>query len=87
MKSFLLTLALLTGCASTVPVAQKWPEAPGLQSQQPCGELKQLETNPQLSDVARVITHNYSEYYQCVVKLEAWQEWYAKQQIIHKGVK
>lgn len=70
-----------------MPVAQKWPEAPGLQSQQPCGELKQLETNPQLSDVARVITHNYSEYYQCVVKLEAWQEWYAKQQIIHKGVK
>jgi hypothetical protein len=54
---------------------------------QPCPELKKLESNPQLSQVAEVINHNYSEYWQCAVKLDAWQEWYRKQEIIHKGLK
>lgn len=88
MKIILLSLALLlTGCSTTVPVTQKWPEAPGLQSMQPCPELQKLGTDPKLSDVARTVTLNYTEYYSCVVKLEAWQEWYAKQQIIHQGLK
>jgi hypothetical protein len=54
---------------------------------QPCAELKKLSDSPQLSDVAKTVTHNYTEYYQCVIKLEAWQEWYKKQEIIHKGLK
>lgn len=88
MKIALLVLALaLTGCTTVVPVTQTWPEAPGLQSMQPCPELKKLDADSKLSDVARTVTINYSEYYQCVVKLEAWQEWYAKQQLIHKGLK
>ena len=87
IKTLLLSLLLLTGCTSVVPVTQTWPEAPGLQSMQPCPELKKLESNPQLSQVAEVINHNYSEYYQCAVKLDAWQEWYRKQEIIHKGLK
>jgi hypothetical protein len=88
MKTILLALTLfLAGCTTVVPVVQTWPEAPGLQSMQPCGELKQLQPNPQLSDVARTITHNYTQYYECVVKLEAWQEWYQLQQIIHKNIK
>ena len=88
MKTILLALTLfLTGCATTVPVTQRWPEAPGLQSLQPCGELKSLAPNPSLSQVAQVINHNYTQYYQCVVKLEAWQSWYQQQQIIHKDLK
>ncbi len=88
MKIFLLALTMfLTGCTTVVPVTQGWPEPPGLQSMQPCPELKKLESNPKLSDVARTVTLNYSEYYGCVIKLEAWQEWYQKQQIIHKGLK
>lgn len=88
MKILLLSLAmLLGGCSTVVPVAQTWPEPPGLQSMQPCPELKQLEANPTLSTVAKTVASNYSEYYQCVIKLEAWQEWYAKQQIIHKDLK
>lgn len=88
MKTLLLATALLlSGCSTVVPVTQKWPEAPGLQSMQPCPELQKLKADPQLSDVARTITLNYSEYYTCVIKLEAWQEWYAKQQIIHQGLR
>jgi hypothetical protein len=88
MKILLLSLALLLGgCTTVVPVTQTWPEAPGLQSMQPCSELQKLPDNPKLSDVARIVAHNYSEYYTCVIKLEAWQEWYLKQQIIHGGLK
>lgn len=87
MKILLLIFALaLTGCTTTVPVTQRWPEAPGLQSMQPCADLKQLEATPQLSDVAKIVTQNYTEYYTCVVKLEAWQDWYQKQKIIFEGL-
>jgi hypothetical protein len=87
IKTLLLSLLLLTGCASVVPVTQKWPEPPGLQSMQTCQELQKLQPDPKLSDIARTVTLNYSEYYSCVVKLEAWQEWYKKQELIHKGSK
>lgn len=88
MKTLLLVLTLfLAGCTTTVPVTQTWPEPPGLQSMQSCGELQQLQASPLLSDVARTVTHNYTKYYECVVKLEAWQEWYQLQQIIYQGLK
>jgi hypothetical protein len=88
MKTILLALTLLlAGCATVVPVTQTWPEPPGLQSMQTCPELQKLKTDAKLSDVARTVTLNYSEYYACLVKLEAWQEWYQKQQLIYKGLK
>lgn len=88
MKTLLLALTLtLTGCASVVPVTQRWPEPPGLQSQQPCGELEQLPATATLSQAAQTISKNYTQYYECVVKLEAWQSWYQQQQIIHKELK
>lgn len=88
MKVLLLSLALvLSGCTSVVPVTQTWPEAPGLQSQQPCQPLQQLGPQTSLSEVAKTVAANYSEHYNCVLKLEAWQEWYAKQQLIHQGLK
>ena len=87
MKLLLLATLLLAGCTTVVPVTQKFPEPPGLQSQQACPQLQKLGAQPQLSDVARVITVNYTEYYQCAVKLDAWIEWYEKQQIIYKGLR
>jgi hypothetical protein len=88
MKTLLLTLTLLvSGCTTVAPVVQTWPEPPGLQSMRPCAELKKLDADAKLSDVAKTITTNYTEYYLCVVKLEAWQEWYAKQQLIHQGIR
>lgn len=87
MKALLLSLLLLTGCSTVVPVTQKWPEAPGLQSTLPCSSLKKLEQGAVLSDVAKTVNINYTEYYQCATKLEAWQEWYQKQKLIHEGLK
>lgn len=88
MRLILLPLTLaLSACTTIVPVAQTWPEPPGLHSMQPCPNLTKLPENPTLSQVAKTVVGNYSEYYQCAVKLEAWQEWYQRHQIIHKRLK
>jgi hypothetical protein len=85
MKALFLVL-LLTGCSTTVPVTVKFPEPPGLQSMRACPDLVKLEQDAKLSDVVKTITVNYTEYYQCAVKLDAWQEWYQKQKIIFQGL-
>jgi hypothetical protein len=85
--TLLLPALLLTGCTTVVPVTSKWPEAPGTLVQEPCPQLEQLGQNPKLSDVATIVVQNYTQYYQCAVKLEAWQRWYREQQAIHKELK
>ena len=88
MKTLVLALALtLSGCSTTVPVATKFPQAPGTLVQEPCPDLKKLQDEAKLSDVAKTITVNYSEYYLCAVKLEAWQRWYREQKTIYEGLK
>ena len=86
MRAVLLAL-LLSGCSTVVPVTAKFPEAPGMLSQEPCPKLQLLGEQPKLSDVAKTVSVNYTEYYQCATKLEAWQEWYQKQKIIFEGLK
>lgn len=86
MKVLLLTV-LLTGCATVVPVTQTWPEPPGQLSTQPCPPLQKLPDAPKLSDVAKTVANNYTSYYECATKLEAWQDWYSQQQLIFKGLK
>jgi hypothetical protein len=88
MKLLALSLILLlSGCSTTVPVTAKFPQAPGTLVLEPCVNLKKLEEQAKLSDVAKVVTVNYSEYYLCAVKLEAWQRWYREQKIIYEGLR
>ena len=88
MKLLAIALVLLLGaCSTTVPVTAKFPEAPGTLVQEPCPELKKLEEQAKLSDVAKTVTVNYSEYYMCAVKLEAWQRWYREQKTIYESLK
>ncbi len=88
MKILALSLILLlSGCSTTVPVTAKFPEAPGTLVQEPCQQLKKLEDTAKLSDVAKTVTVNYSEYYLCAVKLDAWQRWYREQKTIYEGLK
>lgn len=83
----ILAVLLISGCSTVVPVTQKWPEPPGLQALKTCETLKKLDKEPQLSDVAKTVTSNYDEYWMCKIKLDAWIEWYQKQELIHKGLK
>jgi hypothetical protein len=88
MKLLILALALfLSACSTVVPVTVKWPEAPGILVQEPCVDLQKLHNDPKLSEVAKTVTTNYSEYYQCAAKLDAWQRWYREQKIIYEGLK
>lgn len=83
----LFLVLLLSACSTTVPVTAKFPQAPGTLVQEPCVDLKKLEDTAKLSDVAKTITVNYSEYYLCAVKLDAWQRWYREQKTIYEGLK
>ena len=87
MKLILLVLALaLTACSTLVPVSMTFPEAPGRQAQVACPNLQKLKDDALLSDVSRTITINYSTYYECAVKTDAWIEWYEIQRRIFEGV-
>jgi hypothetical protein len=46
-----------------------------------------LGDEAKLSDVAKTVTVNYSTYYDCAVKNDAFIEWYQVQKIIFEGVK
>ena len=83
---YLLLVLLLTGCSTTVPVTAKFPEVPN-ELLQKCPALKQLDEVVKLSDVAKNITYNYTLHYECVIKYDAWIEWYQSQKKIFESVK
>lgn len=85
-KLLLLPILLLVGC-SAVPVQPKFPEVPERLMQR-CPDLAQLPPDAKLSDVAKVVTSNYTTYHECSVKLDGFIEWYqAQKQIYNKALK
>lgn len=85
-KIFLVSLLLLSGCATPVPVAIKFPNVPE-QLLITCAELEKIPpTEEQLSELAKVVTKNYSHYHECRAKVDAWIDWYKKQKEIHDSV-
>jgi len=81
----LLMLAMCGGCATVVPVAAAFPAAPGATYQQACPDLQKIKDQPQLSEVSNTISVNYSSYYECAVKLDAWIQWYSQQKTIFES--
>jgi hypothetical protein len=88
MKKLILVIALLlTGCATPVPIVAKFPPPPGTLVSQKCPNLNKLNDDTKLSDVSKTVTNNYTLYYECAVKLDAWIEWYQVQKTIFENVK
>jgi hypothetical protein len=85
MKYILLSLVLLTGCATTVPVTAKFPAPPAIGTRV-CPALQTVKNDVKLSELTNTVTQNYSTYYECAVRVDAWQEWYAIQKQIFEGV-
>jgi hypothetical protein len=83
----IILIMAVSGCATAVPVTAKFPEPPGKGAMTECPALQKLKDNAKLSDVANTVIMNYSTYYECAVKTDAWQEWYRIQQHIFEGVK
>lgn len=82
---YLFIALLLAGC-TTVPVTQKFPDAPDI-LQQSCKSLEQVNTTATISEFAKVVVNNYTEYYQCSTLVEGWQEWYKNQKKIFEELK
>lgn len=86
MKSIAIVLALaLTACSTVVPVTARFPEPPGRAALEPCPDLQKLGDGAQLSDVARTVTMNYTTYWTCATKSDAWIEWYRVQKHIFEA--
>jgi len=83
---YLLFLLILTGCSTTVPVTAKFPDLPEKLLVK-CPQLEKLENEAKLSDISKTITNNYTTYYECAVKHDAFVEWYNIQKDIFNKVK
>lgn len=88
MKYVILSLViLLSGCATkAVPIVVKFPQAPATLLEK-CPPLKTLPEESKLSDVAKTVTQNYTIHYECVIKHDAWIDWYQQQKEIFDSVK
>jgi hypothetical protein len=92
LKLFVLTIFIIlaflaTGCSTVVPVTMKFPEAPGNIALIACPQLQKLQEDAKLSDISKTVSVNYTTYYECAVKTDAWIEWYQKQKQIFENVK
>jgi hypothetical protein len=83
---YLLFALILTGCSTTVPVTAKFPEVPNTILVK-CPQLEKVSEAPTLSDVTKTVTNNYTTYYECAVKHDAFVEWYNIQKDIFNKVK
>ena len=88
MKILILSLIiLLAGCSTAVPVKQKFPEAPQVLKER-CESLRKIEGDKvAITEMLKVVIHNYSLYYECSTNVEGWQEWYDTQKKIYETVK
>jgi hypothetical protein len=83
---YLLFVLILTGCSTTVPVTAKFPDVPERLLVK-CPQLEKLENEAKLSDISKTVTNNYTTYYECAVKNDAFIEWYQTQKRIFESVK
>jgi hypothetical protein len=83
----LLTIAvaalLISGCATT-----RMPSAPA-ELMEPCPDaLQTLDRDTgDLDKVLSVVVSNYGQYHECRIKMNAWIDWYNRQQAIDKKLK
>ena len=88
MKYLSIAMVLvLSACATTVPVVAKFPDEPGKAAMERCPQLTTVENGVKLSELTRTVTMNYSTYYECAVKVDAWQEWYQIQKKIFEDLR
>lgn len=87
MKYLIFLFVLGLSACTTVPVAAEFPQAPELLMAK-CPELKTIVGEKvTIVDFTRTVTENYTTYYECAARAEAWQEWYTQQKQIWEEVK
>ena len=85
-KCLIISLLILTGCSTAVPVTVKFPEVPTI-LMEPAPTLKSLNSDKhELSDLLENANENYGTYYEIREKLNSWQEWYKTQKQIYDKI-
>ena len=87
MNRIILILALfVTGCATSVTVAVKFPDVPS-DMLVACPDLKLAPDTTKLSEVLPVVADNYGQYYTCKDNVDSWIDWYNSQKKIFNSIK
>ena len=87
MRIALLGLvSLLTACSTAVPLTQSFPQAPAMLMEK-CPELKIIVGEKvTIVDFTKTVSENYTTYYQCAGRADAWIDWYNQQKKIWEGL-
>lgn len=71
-------VSLLTACTTTVPVKQKFPDAPEVLLV-PCDKLDIIGKDKVLfSEFLTTVVGNYTKFHSCAAQNAAWKEWYTE---------
>ena len=86
--AILIVLAfLITACSTAVPLTQNFPDAPDMLKEK-CPELKIIVGEKvSIVDFTKVVSENYTTYYQCAGRTDAWIDWYNQQKKIWEDTK
>ena len=79
---FIILAFLITACSTAVPLAQSFPDAPAMLKEK-CPKLKIIEgERVTIVDFTKTVSENYTTYYQCAGRTDAWIDWYDQQKKI-----
>jgi hypothetical protein len=79
---YIILAFLITACSTAVPVTQSFPQAPGMLKEK-CPELKTIQGEKvTIVDFTKTVSENYTTYYQCAGRTDAWIDWYDQQKKI-----
>jgi uncharacterized lipoprotein YajG len=74
-----LSLVLLAGCATPVPITPKFPTPPDVLMAS-CGPLNTIDKESVLlSEFLQTVRGNYEKYHNCADLVVEWQKWYQDQ--------
>jgi len=87
LSLFIVFSFLITGCSTTVPVKQKFPDVPKALIEK-CESLKKIEGDRvAITEMLKVVVQNYGMYYECAAKVDGWNDWYLEQKRIYESIK
>jgi hypothetical protein len=79
---FIVLAFLITACSTVVPVTQSFPTAPDMLMEK-CPELKTIPgERVTIIEFTKTVSENYTTYYQCAGRTDAWIDWYNQQKKI-----
>jgi hypothetical protein len=83
---FIVLAFLITACSTAVPLTAGFPEAPAMLKEK-CPELKTIPGEKvTIIEFTRTVSENYTTYYQCAGRTEAWIDWYNQQKKIWEEI-